>query len=392
MTPPGDAFEPTLDLLRTLLDAEDAPPDVLVHQARSASYLLPPLVLSVADREGHRLGTGSGDEVRRHRERTALYRKIAEVAVSHGARVVKGPALARFLPPWVVRTSGDLDLLVPGEAVLWKVALAVEELFPVGDLILTLAGWGARAHLMVGLFRPADDPWLDPELCVEIATFAYPGDFERVPLRAAMPARESTAQLLAVAEERLQRPFGARDALDCLAVLTSAEAPDPAELAQAATAWSLAPELLELVGFAADAAGAAAAPPAAYRAALAGPAAAEQARRDAVEPAGNPGPDGETRPERLRRRLAAGGSVAERLRNAFPVFGMPLRSGTGFAPADRSTLYEDGDLTLLTTPLDAFLLVAEQVVAPDRYRRAQELAGRIAAAQREAVAAGPGRA
>ncbi|MEV6823587.1 hypothetical protein [Amycolatopsis sp. NPDC051102] len=388
MTSSSSGFEPTLDLLRTLLDAQDAPPDVLLHRARTASYLLPPLVLSVADREGHRLGTGSEDEVRRHRERIALYRKIAELAVSHGARVVKGPALARFLPPWVVRTSGDLDLLAPGEAVLWKIALAVEELFGARELILTLAGWGAGAHLMVGLVRAAEDPWLDRELCVEIATFAYPGDFERVPLRAAMPARESTAQLLAVAEERLQRTFGVRDALDCLAVLTSAEAPDPAELAEAATAWSLAPELLELVELAEDAAGAAAAVPAAHRTALAGPAAAERARRDEIEAV--PGPEGETRPERMRRLLAAGGPVAERLRAAFPVFGMPLRSGTGFAPADRATVYEDGDLIVLTTPLDAFLLVTEQVVAPDRYRRAQELAARLATAQRGAVTAGSG--
>lgn len=383
-------FEPTLGVLCELLGTdEDCPPDKLLHRARTAAYTLSPLLLSAAAHEGRRMGSGSEDELRRHRARLAVYAEIAAAVAPHGARVVKGPGLSRFQPDWVVRTSGDLDLLAADEVALWRSARIVADILPVYDLMLTVTGWGAGGHFMVGLFAPSEDPWLDPELRVEIATYAYPGDCEAVPLRSAMPARESVAQLLAVAEERFQRGFTVRDVLDCAAVLASSEAPDPAELAEAAAEANISPELLELIDFARGFPSVAPVIAAAYGSALAEPAEAERERRTGLCPAVAEGssPDGETVLERVQRKLVAGGSVAERLRTAFPVFGMPLRVDGPFWPRDRAAVHASGDFIVLTSPLGAFLLVAQEWVDPVQYRRAQEFARELAQAQAQTATA-----
>ncbi|MEU9132844.1 hypothetical protein AB0D08_32860 [Kitasatospora sp. NPDC048540] len=392
MTPPAhpehhaehhpEQYAPTLDLLCELLGTDtDRPPAELLHHARTVSFTLPPLLLSAAVHAGRPTGTGSDDELRRHRTRLATYDRIAAAVAETGTRVVKGPALARFQPPWAVRTCGDLDLLAPGEAELWQAARRISELLPVHDIQLTLIGSGPGRHLMVGLGAPSPEPWLDPELKIELATFAYPGDWETVPLRAAMPEHDATAQLLAVAEERFQRPFTVRDVLDCAAVLTSAEAPAPIALAETAHAWHLAPELLELTEFARSFPTLAPLVDEAWQARLAPAAATERARRAGLRPdrADEDAPPGESGPERTRRRLASGGPVPARLADGYPVFGIALQVDHPFAPADRAVLHTVDDSTVLTTPLGAFLLVSRELVDPAAYRRAVDFATALAA-------------
>ncbi|MEV4443604.1 hypothetical protein AB0K09_32350 [Streptomyces sp. NPDC049577] len=379
-TPPPEGFAPTLRLLCELLGVdEDCPPGELLHRARTVSFTLPPLLLSAAEHEGRRLGTGSADELRRHRARLALYDEVAAAVAPYGARVLKGPSLARFQPGWAVRTCGDLDLLVADEPAFWRTARRVARSLPVDDVHLTLIGDGPERHLVAGLCAPSDEPWLDPGLKVEIATFACSGDWETVPPRAALPADDAVAQLLLVAEERFQRGFTVRDALDCAAVLASAEAPGPQALAKAAADWHLAPELRELIDFARLFPSLAAVVDHSHSVALAAASAAELARRERLRPADRDAPDGETGPERTRRRLAAGGPVNERLRNGFPVFGMPLGVDGPFPPEDRALLHTAGQDTVATTPLGAFLLVSQELVDPDRYRAAREFAQRLAA-------------
>jgi hypothetical protein len=358
----------TLDLLRELLGCtEDTSPDRLLFQARAASYTMPSLLLAVAEHEGWALGSGSRDEVHRHRARIGVYRDLADELADEGVTVMKGPALAAYYPAWFVRTSGDLDLVVPDETTLWRLARRVCELVPVHDRDLSLLGDDGNRHLMVSLRAPAADPWLEPELRVEISTYAFAGDFGAVPLRAGLPAERPVADLLTIAEERFQRSFTARDLLDCTAVLIAA-APDPAVLAAAAARWHLAPELLELLERTSAVAALAELVDGEYLAAVREPARAARAARAAAAPVADPA---ETAAERLRRRLLSGGTVTERLATGLPVFGMPVPGPAPRpAPADRAELHRLPSAEVLTTPIGAFLLAAGELVQPDQYETA----------------------
>lgn len=105
-------FPLTLDLLYELLDvAPELPVRRLLQAARQVRGVLAPLVLSLAEREGIAMGTGARDELARMRRRAETYRQLAEdTARVPGARVVKGPSLARHYPegpcePWATSMS-----------------------------------------------------------------------------------------------------------------------------------------------------------------------------------------------------------------------------------------------------------------------------------------------
>lgn len=238
-----------LDLVYALLDADDEDPfRQVVWKAQRHSIRLPPLVLSLLERDGVQLGSGSADELRRARARAARYAHVlARVRATAQVRVLKGSSLARHYPPGVLRPVGDIDLVVGDERDLWRAVGAVRDMFPLEHLDLSLLGYSQR-HMVVSLSWPGEDPLLDPNHVVEIGTAALPGNFEAVGVRAETPPDQDTSDLLALAEERFQRPFGPKDAVDVI-MLTGTELPRKESLVDVVDSYLLAPEVLELLEY-----------------------------------------------------------------------------------------------------------------------------------------------
>ncbi|MGF1431531.1 nucleotidyltransferase family protein [Kitasatospora sp. LaBMicrA B282] len=367
-TPPSP-LQLDLDLLHDLLDVDrDLGPRHLVRAAREVRGVLTTLVLSLAAREGLTLGSGSRDELDRMTRRAGTYREIAErLERVAGARVVKGPSLARHYPSDLLRPVGDLDVVVPDEAALWRAVDEVLSRQECDGALYTEIREGDRKHLFVGLWWAADDPMLDHEPNVEISTFAFPGEHGLVPVRAALPADRVGADVLALAEERFQRPFTVKDMLDLSLVLTGPAAPDPAALAALADEYRLAPELLQLCErtIAAHPVLAACVPGDLVEE-LRAPAAAEQQRRDAL-------PAVAEEPTELPDRIEAG----------LPIYGLQLGESLErrAATAAEDLPYPGG--LIARTPIADFLMVSGELVDPDHHQRAlAELARRGPAAPR----------
>ncbi|MFI8237183.1 hypothetical protein ACIF83_07960 [Streptomyces sp. NPDC085866] len=321
----------------------------LVRRAQQTSGTLAQLVVSLAVAEGAEAGSGSRDLLARAASRAARYAGLRTALAScPGVRTVKGPSLATHYPPGVRRPVGDLDLVASDEEQLWR---AVGTLCSLGGepAELSLFTAGGRLHVMIAVLWPSPDALLEEEIRVELCTAAFCGDFAAVPVRPDLPVEQYLADLLSVAEERFQREFHAKDAVDLLMLLDSS-AWAPAAVAQAAADYRLAPELLELVGLLSDAV----AHPGAgrLRQALAAAAAQESARRAA---ASRPVPQ----PDRL---------VAARVEAGQPVWGMPLTRTA--RPGERCVLEHRPELSLARTPVGDFLLVADELVDPDAYAAA----------------------
>ncbi|MER6469723.1 hypothetical protein [Streptomyces collinus] len=335
----------------------------LVRRAQQTSGTLAQLVVSLAVREGVEAGSGSGDLLARAAARAARYAELrTALAGCPEVRTVKGPSLAAHYPPGVRRPVGDLDLVAPDEERLWRAAAALMSLGgePTELSLFTTDG---RLHVMLAVLWPSPDALMEEEIRVELCTAAFSGDFAAVPVRADLPADPHLADLLSVAEERFQREFHAKDAVD-LWVLLDSGAVAPAVVAETAARYRLAPELLELAGLLGDAGGHPLLAP--LRRLLTPAAARERARRaDVSRPAQLP--DG----------------VAERLEAGQPVWGMPLTRTP--RPGERCALEHRPELTLARTPVGDFLLVAGELVDPDVHAAA------LAAAM-DAKAAGNGEA
>ncbi|NYT92311.1 hypothetical protein [Salinispora sp. H7-4] len=339
----------TIELLYRLLGLDEHRSlRALLRAAREASVALPHLVLSVAEHEGIVLGSGSADELRRARHRAAGYRHLLARAREAGeVRVVKGPSLADRYPPGLVRPVGDLDLVVADEVVLWRVVRAMLRDQPVEHIDISVLPAADAPHLMVALSRPADDPLLDRDVKVEVGTMAFGGNFVSVPLRPALPADTWLSDLLSLAEERFQREFTAKDAIDVLVLFgPSQPVADDVTLVASADRFLLAPELSELLTYTADRA--AAAHLAQLAQTLSGAVARETTRRDAGI-------------------ASVDGTTATR-----PRYGMPLRRVPDRPSWERSHFHQAApDLTLLRTPVLDALLVADELVDPELYERAQ---------------------
>ncbi|MGW1938737.1 hypothetical protein [Streptomyces goshikiensis] len=340
MKPPTHSpFPLSLGLLYELLDVDpELPPRYLLRRARQEGAVVSTLVLSLAEREGLALGEGARGELARMTRRSDLYRELeAAVRAVPGARTVKGPSLARHYPAGLLRAIGDLDVVVPDEAALWRVLAEVLDRREAGEALMTELHEGGRRDLLVSVWWLGEDPMLDLDRGVEATTFAYGGLPERaVPLRPELPAEQVYADVLAVAEERFQREFGLKDVLDLVFVLTSPAAPDPAALARAAADYALAPELEELCAKAAGHPALACAVPAELTDGLREPARLERARR------------------------AAAGPAAEEPRHYGFQLTEPLRRGAGNAAED----HDFGGVLLRRTPVADFLLVSGELVDP----------------------------
>ncbi|HEX6344808.1 hypothetical protein [Umezawaea sp.] len=330
-------------LYRTLEVEEHESLRALLRKARSTAFTLPHLVLSVFEQEGVRLGSGSADELRRARGRAADYAAVVEhVSSEVRVDVMKGPALARRYPSGILRPAGDLDLVVPDEVALWRVARLVDALAPTTpEVSVSLLGGGPDRHVVASLTWPAADAVLDRDIRVDISTMAFPGDQAAVPVRAPLPPDPWLADLLSVTEERFQRAFTAKDVLD-LVVLDDDAPDDLASVVDAAARHRVAPELAELVSRAASVVDLRALAP------LAGSLAPHAERELETRAAHGTGPGTD-----VPRRIAAG----------VPVYGMPLRVERR-PEREVVAVRRAGDAHLAATPFGDYLLVGSGLVDP----------------------------
>ncbi|WP_327253274.1 hypothetical protein [Streptomyces sp. NBC_01244] len=366
MTPdPRSSFPIDLDLLYELLDVDRSlPVRRLLQAARLVRGVLAPLVLSLAVREGTPMGSGSRGELERLHRRIDTYARLnEEIARVPGARVVKGPSLARYYPEGVLRPLGDLDVVTTTEAALWQVLALVTDRHHSDEAELTELYADGQRHVFAGVWWTGEDPLLDPDHCVDITTFAFHGRPGLVPLRAALPEDQAHADVLSLAEERFQRPFTVKDILDLVFVMTSPAAPRSSGLIAAATEFALAPELLELCERVRACPRLAATLPSELVDGLRAPAEAERLRR--AEQAGPPqqagGPEQAGGPQ--ESPVPADASPA-------PRYGMllatPLRRGAG----DSCTEHRWSGGAITRTPIADFLMVPGELVDPDSYESA----------------------
>ncbi|MFI9811344.1 nucleotidyltransferase family protein [Saccharothrix variisporea] len=345
----------TLDLAlcaRLLGVDPDEHPRLLLRAAREQGWSLPVTVLSLLARDGVALGSGSGDELRRARARKAEYAGTVDAMVTAtGGRVVKGPSLAELYPDGVDRAVGDIDFIVPDEAALWRAAAVVLDRHPVETINLSLFGQPERGVLVV-LEWQADDPVLDNDFKVEICTTPFAGDAAAVPVRSGLPADRRVADLLALGEERFQRPFSAKDLLD-IAVVGGVERLAVDDLVDAARRLLLAPELVELFDRADEAGVLGALAPALPG--LRSAAEDERTRRAAWEP-----PPAPAEVDRIGEALASGRVVG----------GLLLRRTAWRSRLPGVHVHRYAGGALLITPLGDFMAVDDPLVDEDDYHAA----------------------
>jgi hypothetical protein len=347
-----------LALLYEALDVpDDNGPGFLLHIARQKHFTLPYLILSVLARDGDvPMSEAARGELARAWRRAEHYEAVlARVAAEVPVQVMKGPLLARSYPEGVLRPQADLDLITTGEPDLWRVVrLLMKEERP-EHVIVSVLGAPTR-HVVVALTGPPEDPLLDPEMRYEVATAALVGDFAAVPVRAALPADPLAANLLALAEERFQRPFHPRDAID-VHQLGRPAVPSLSGLVETVAEYHLAPELTELLDYAGARVALGSLAPLAE--ALAVEAKRERERRAAVTAEAPPPGTGSA------------------LDSGRPLYGMPLRPAGGREDWDHSRVHRFGDDALLLTPVGDYLLVTGELVSQEQYDAAVRELDRI---------------
>jgi hypothetical protein len=309
--------------------------------------------LSSAQGRGMRLTPDELSYLDRTRRRVVeLHRVGEEMAAAHGLRVIKGPRIAAYMPPGLLRHSGDADLVAPDERSLWACVLDLRARYgAVPQSISVLDAPGSR-HVLVVLKWPAEQAHLDKPMGADIATYTFVGDFRVVPVRVAPPAEDDLAGLFCVAEERFQRRYRVKDLLDLLVLADALEQRLgdrlTATVCALADSLTLAPELGQLVAKADE---------------WAGVSEAWQQTLVALRPL--------AREEKARRRPGRAG--VHRLRN-----GMPLDSRPG--PTDSITVHRRDGGDVARTPVGSCLLVRRPVITEESWEQATEYARGLSSA------------
>jgi len=317
------------------------------HIARRAGLL--PTWLSSMVAQDRPIGPVAREYLERVRRSVAILHAAGEkLSAAHGASVIKGPRIAAHYPAGLLRQSGDTDLVASDEATLWACVLdlsASHGAVPQGVNLLQSAN---AVHLVVAMKWPAEEPLLDKPLGADISTCAFSGDTRGVPVRAPVPADDDLCSLFAVAEERFQRPFRAKDLLDLVVLADVLHRRFGDRLTEVvprlAADLCLAPELRQLIK---KTAGWVDLPPAwADVAARLRPLAQEEKARRST-----------------RRDIP-------RLR-----FGFPLANASRTAPELRIQPFDRGELAI--TPLGVCLLVDAPTIPEETYVAAMEAARRL---------------
>ncbi|KQR11672.1 nucleotidyltransferase family protein [Cellulomonas sp. Leaf334] len=337
------------------LDPEDGP-YLNLRKADAVHHSVGNLMLSLWEQAGAPLSPAATATLARQRARVARYDECESRIRAAGIdfRVVKGRTIGDLYPAGVLRAQTDLDLVVGSVDDLWTAALLLVDDLGFDSVDLTVVE-GTERELYVALSAPAEDEYYDKPLSVELSTVLYYGDSDTVPLRRGVPADQVVANVLALSEERFQRPFHVRDVLD-LGVLCDQLTPERrASLLAAVESYRLAPELVELVELAR----------------AHGIAATLDDElvdlRDAAE-----------REAARRRTTAARGDEGLGLSFGILVPGSRLRSGWS---VERSQM---AGTDVLVTPLGTFVLTSNAVLSPETFDAVQAAVAQLVADELDA--------
>lgn len=189
-------------------------PAFLINRARKQKHRLAVTLLTLFEALGKELSPDATHEINRQRTRREVYNDLVDaIGAITSPRALKGPAIARRYPPGVMRFVGDLDVAVPDLDSFWTAALELERLNPKAATIITFHN-GLEIPNM-SFSWPAEDPFLDIDLHVDLMLTPFVGDGSDVPLRA-LPTdvNDDTLCIALLAEEMFQRPPTLADALD----------------------------------------------------------------------------------------------------------------------------------------------------------------------------------
>ncbi|HEX9338306.1 MAG TPA: hypothetical protein VF892_20575, partial [Pseudonocardiaceae bacterium] len=220
-----------------------------LHDMQRAAVNLVPTWLGALRMRAVPLDAASISEIdaAAHRQRT--YRDLAGRLRAMWPRitVVKGETIARHYPDGIPRYSNDLDLTVPDPATAFAVAAELDRQGWRPET-LTVHEDAGRTEVLVVLSGPSENPLRRP-YAVEVSSSGWVGNRMGVPSRHGWPGSSSDVStgMVALSAERLERPFGLRDILDCSLLLSVAQQSDIDAFVAAAEDVDIAPESRELL-------------------------------------------------------------------------------------------------------------------------------------------------
>ncbi|MBV9822083.1 MAG: hypothetical protein JO144_07525 [Actinobacteria bacterium] len=240
------------DIIEQLLGS---PPDAPLWQVAATASRKKVLAswLSTVVARDIEISSGARDYLDRVRRRVATLHDVgAQVRDRTGVTVIKGERLARHLPSWLLRNSGDADLVADDERMLWRAVTDVRDSCGAIAQSVSVLRTATEQHFVIAMKWPAEEPLLDKPLGADVATCAFCGDVAAgAPPRTAMSDDEDILGLHTVAEERFQRKFSVKDLLDFLVLSRRLDQRLDAALADRIVAETVelrrAPELANLV-------------------------------------------------------------------------------------------------------------------------------------------------
>jgi len=240
------------DIIEQLLGS---PPDAPLWQVAAAANRKKVLAswLSTVVARDIPIPAGAREYLERVRRRVATLHEVgAQVRDRTGVTVIKGERIARHLPPWLLRNSGDADLVADDERMLWRAVTEVRDTYGAIAQSVSILRTATEQHFVIAMKWPAEEPLLDKPLGADVATCAFCGDVAAgAPPRTAMSDDEDIRGLHTVAEERFQRKFSVKDLLDFLVLSRRLDQRLDQALADRIVAETVelrrAPELLNLI-------------------------------------------------------------------------------------------------------------------------------------------------
>ncbi len=241
-----------LDIIEQLLGS---PPDAPLWQVAATANRKKVLAswLSTVVARDIPISDGAREYLDRVRRRVATLHDVgAQLGDRTGVTVIKGERIARHMPPWLLRNSGDADLVADDEQMLWRAVTDLRDTYGAIAQSVSVLRTSTEQHFVIAMKWPAEEPLLDKPLGADVATCAFCGDVASgAPPRTMLSDDEDIRGLHTVAEERFQRKFSVKDMLDFLVLSRRLDRRLDRRLADRIVAETVAvrraPELLNLI-------------------------------------------------------------------------------------------------------------------------------------------------